>query len=150
MIMNKLAVTPISVAILMLISCGSSKKESARLTRNEAYKVVAAQKYNAPIQHLFNDTKSHVLCFNQTRASTRNPFPSLSFFIYDLKSEKVIYEETLDNGRVLWLNENQVQITVIPGVITSAHKKEDTIYIYDLKTGQREKLTRMNPSRVKH
>ena len=146
--MNRQSLAPVSMAILMLISCGSSKRESARLTRNEAYKVVAVRKFKAPIRYIYNDTKSHVLCFNQAKASTRNPFPSLSFFIYDLKSEKVIYEETLDNGSVLWLNENRVQITVIPGVITSAHKKEDTIYIYDLKTGQREKLTRMNPSRI--
>ena len=113
---------------------------------NEAYMVVATQKFNAHISYLFNDTKSHVLCVNQAKATMQNPFPSLSFCVYDLSENNIVYEESIYKGRVRRLNADQIEISSTPGMITKAYKKEDSMYVYDLKTGEKK---RMAPNKIK-
>ena len=102
---------------------------------SESYKKIAGQKYKNNVDYRFNASKTHVLCIKKSKPTQENPFPSLAFFLYDLKREKILLEESSTRGHVKWLNDHQIQISLIPGIVTGDEQKNKRLtgYIYDLK-----------------
>ena len=66
------------------------------------------------------------------KTSPPTPSPPLSFFIYDIKNEKIIYQSNLANGRVTWKNNEQVEIERIPGTVTGFEPPDAFKDIYDV------------------
>ncbi|OGU36901.1 MAG: hypothetical protein A2068_01000 [Ignavibacteria bacterium GWB2_35_6b] len=83
----------------------------------------------------FNPSKSYMLCFKkENKHKDQAPAP-LTYFIYDINNDSVLFEESIGAGRVKWLNDYQVEISLIPGIVKGDEKQEDTNlnYIYDLR-----------------
>jgi len=59
----------------------------------------------------------------------------VQFFVYDLKNEKVLFEDSLANGSVKWLNDYQIQVSTVPGIVTEDEEVDKKLmgYIYDVK-----------------
>ncbi len=55
--------------------------------------------------------------------------------MYDLKNDKVLFEDSLANGSIKWLDEYQIQVSTIPGIVTGDDEASDDLmgYVYDVK-----------------
>ncbi len=96
------------------------------------YETIAKAKYSGDIVYIPNPNNTYMLCVNRLKPTNENPFPSFSYFIYDLAKDEVIYEDTESNGDVLWKNNDQLMIHVFPGQIRTEDDKP-IVYIYDIK-----------------
>ena len=110
-------------------------ESSSQATASESYKKIADQKYKNDVDYRFNSLKTHVLCVKKSKPTEKHPFPSLAFFLYDLKENKILFEESSTRGHVKWFNDHQIQISLIPGIVTGDEEKNRRLtgYIYDLK-----------------
>lgn len=125
-------------SLSLLISCTSSqpgggasiqeKKEPA-MTK---YEMIAVEKFKGHIDYVFNETKTHVLCSHSDKANAMNPRRTVSFFIYDLTKDTVLYEDAVGDGSVKWKNDHQVEILTKIGVITPGHQSNIIRTLYDL------------------
>jgi hypothetical protein len=80
----------------------------------------------------YNTNKTYALCLNNTKSQSNKP---LKFFVYSIKTDKIILEDSLPKGKVKWLNENQIEVTSVPGIVRGREGKEnqENGYIFDLK-----------------
>ena len=137
-----------SVAIIFslffLFACSSSKKQAeiSQATHSpvedEPYRALAVQKYLDHITYLFNSDKSAVVCAKQIESSRLNPFPRLDFFIYDIANRKLIFEDSVQSGKVTWSGENRIKVSLVPGVMPKNESVNTNIgYEYDIMSRRR-------------
>ncbi len=134
--LHKLSISILPLTIgFILASCALTKKDSDSVDSVETYKKLAIDKYKDSVTYRVNSTDTHVLCYQQSKPILQSSFPRLQFFVYDLKNEKVLFEDSLANARIKWLNDDQIQISTIPGIVTGDEEadKKLTGYIYDIK-----------------
>jgi hypothetical protein len=79
-----------------------------------------------------NENRTHVLCStNITEANVT----LVSFFIYDLKNEEVIYEPNERIRKVAWISNQQIKANIMIGMPTG--DGTDNYLIYDIKKKKR-------------
>ena len=116
----------------------SEKTETSQINKEktvtiEKYAELAKDKFGDNFSIQMNSDKTFVLCSNVPKSIKDNEPTAVSYFIYDLKNEKIVFEESIPDGNVSWLNEHQIKVTIIPGIV----KRDDeggsnTEYIYDV------------------
>jgi len=117
-------------------SCSTTKKttkiESQTLAAPpKTFQSIASEKYQEPSEFKFNAEKTHVLCVAKQAQNRR---PSLRFFIYDLNSNRIIWEDSQPGGKIKWLNSHQIEVQTHPGIVHGNEEKSGlTGYVYDLK-----------------
>ena len=133
-----------SALLILSFECSSSKEtsEKTETTEIKEEKTVEIEKYTELAKDKFGDNfsiqmnsdKTYVLCSNVPKSIKDNRPATVSYFIYDLKNEKIVFEESIPDGNVSWLNEHQIKITIIPGIVKGDEKEEgsDSGYIYDI------------------
>lgn len=121
--------------VFALASCAPAKTDSNSVASVAKYKKLAVDKYEDNITYRVNLTHSYVLCYQQSRPTSLNPFPPVQFFVYDIKNERVLFEDSLANGSIKWLNNYQIQVSMIPGIVTGDEVADQKLpgYIYDVK-----------------
>lgn len=137
-----LRVIPILFFISFLpisMSCSQSKDASSdKQTGSSPQKKcerLAQEKFNGNYVLEFNSAGSYVLCFQKEDSiKDQSPATSSAYFIYDLNKDLIVHEETIGNGRVQWLNDHQLEVSIIPGIVKGDEKNESNKlnYIYDL------------------
>ncbi len=132
---------------IALASCAPAKTDSNSVASVAKYKKLAVDKYKDNITYRVNLTHRYVLCYKQSRPTSLNPFPSVQFFVYDLKQERVLFEESLPNGSIKWLNDDQIQVSTIPGIVTGDEEADKKLlgYIYDVKLQRKLSLQGNKP-----
>ena len=117
--LHKLSVSILQLTIgVTLAYCALAKKDSNSADSVDNYKKLAVDKYTDNITYQINLTHLYVLCHKQSRPTSQNPFPPLQFFVYDLKNEKVLFEDSLAKASIKWLNDYQIQVSTILGIVT--------------------------------
>ncbi len=107
-----------------------------------SYRILAKQRYESNIHYDFNPAKTVVLCIKQAKSSAKHVYPPLAFFVYDLKNSKILFEDALRNGEVKWVNNNQIAVHTIPGIVQVDEKGgAGSGYIYDIKSAKKIKKT---------
>jgi hypothetical protein len=96
------------------------------------YEMIAKEKFSGDLLYIPNSNNTYMLCISHNKPTNENPFPSFSFFIYDLKTEEIIYEDSHENGNVNWKNNEQIMIHTFPGQIRNEND-QPIVYIYDIK-----------------
>lgn len=124
-----------------LLSCSkNTHTETADDARNnptpatqhmETYKTVAADKYQNNVRYSLNDEKTHVICTSVTKSAQMK---ITRFFIFDIANEKVLFEDSVINGSVDWLDATQVQIQSQPGIVKGDESETAApgSYIFDV------------------
>lgn len=117
---------------VMMLSCTASKEAQ------EKYKILAADKYRENVDYVFNESKSFVLCQNLSKSTILKPENAIRFFVYDMKNDAVVIEESYANGSVRWINDHAIEVTYHLGVAS----KDPSLphsgkYIFDIITKQR-------------
>ena len=84
---------------------------------------------------LYNEPRSHVICFTQRKPTAQHPFNELQFLVYDIKNQKLIHKNSLRDGQVSWLDDHQVKVErtqMTPGA-------ENNTYLFDVNSQRKHK-----------
>lgn len=122
---------------LLLLSCINGKKQ----TTNYSYKAISEEKLDGDVEYTFSNDSSYVLAFVERKGTAKQPQNLINFIVHDLKAEKVVYEDAVENGSVSFYNEHALKIITIPGIMKEGHTIADHTTIYDLRTNEKKKLT---------
>jgi hypothetical protein len=134
----------ISALLTLSFECSSSeetleKTETSEIKKEksveiEKYKELAKDKFGDNFSIQMNSDKTYVLCSNVPKSVKDNRPTAVSYFVYDLKNKKIVFEESIPDGNVSWLNEHQIIVTIIPGIVKGDDKEGGSKpgYIYDV------------------
>ncbi len=126
-------------------SCGGSQKSSATkdTASKESYKEVFAKKFpsitSKQTTFLASEDGSYMLCMAKDEVTASRPEHSVSFFVYDMKNNQIVYEQSYSNATISWVSPEKIQVNIIPGIV----KKEGTEsygYIYDVRNKSKTSL----------
>ncbi len=117
------------------LSCNTIK-ETTKRNKSEIlnYKDVAFKKYGNDTTFTFSPGRKYVLCQKKINKDNLNPNVLSEFFVYDLKRNKIIYEDKISNSIITWFSGTELKISVQKGIIYSPADNGKIIYIYNLKT----------------
>ncbi len=118
------------IAAIFLSHCCSSTNTGSNQTDLENR---AKEKFKSGYNIILNDEKDFAVCLKRFKTTPAMPSPPVSFFIYDLNNEKIIYESELANGNIKWKNNYQVEIETIPGTVTGYESPNEFRDIYDVR-----------------
>ena len=126
----------LAVALLVVgVSCKTS--EGAKGERQvRGYQALAELKYGRRVDFIMNSTGTAVLCVSKSKPTQLQPQQQISFFVFDMKTESVLHEDSVPNGWVSWENDNSVIVVVTPGTVRDEDKgqPERAGYVFDLRT----------------
>jgi hypothetical protein len=123
-----------------LSSCHATKKDFRKSTDSQGYRSVAIKKYGHNIKYILNPSNTYVICLKRNKPTPQMPENLISFFVYDLANEEIILEEPAINGEVAWKTNHEVQVRIIPGILTTDenYNKKLSGYTFDVNLGKKE------------
>ncbi len=78
---------------------------------------VAMQELGNEYEMLWNSNKSAALITKAVETGAQRPFPTLRVLVFHAATGKVLHEDTVPKAKVRWINEEEAEITSVPGVI---------------------------------
>ena len=118
--------------LLLYYSCGSNIKING--DGEHSYKTIAEEKFKSGYNFIFNSDSSFVICEKQINPDPLHPQKSMNFFIYNNHTDNIIYEESVPDGSIAWMNDHLVKIVNKSGVVSRG--KNDTnikVQLFDVK-----------------
>ncbi|MBL6445046.1 hypothetical protein JMN32_01920 [Fulvivirga sp. 29W222] len=112
-------------------------------TQTSNYKSISEEKLSGQIEYVFSPDSSYVMSFVEIKGTAKHPQNNIKYIVHDLKTDKVVYEDALDNGSVSFYNDHAIQIIMIPGIMREGQSSDDFTYVYDLKTKEKKTLTEL-------
>lgn len=116
-----------------LFACKPAEKQ-AQKTESEAYKPLAAEKLGPDAEFTFNEDRSFVLAQSMIEASKGGL--SFSFFVFDMKNEKIVLEQQVESGYVKWLSKTEIEIFRTPGIMRQDQTRDDYTQVHNVLTGE--------------
>jgi hypothetical protein len=100
---------------------------------------VSGQKLNKEKEVKMSLNEKGNLILHQTieKPTSSKPFPSVSFYIYDLKKDKIIYEDFISRGKIDWHEGSILKIWKVPGMVKHNHQATDDITYIDACSGKK-------------
>ncbi|MBI5471906.1 MAG: hypothetical protein HY961_06130 [Ignavibacteriae bacterium] len=123
------AIIGVSIALVSLL-CGCASVKGTQEKGN----ALAAKRLGADFVATPNSEQRYILYVKEEKP--RQGTQPLSFFVYSMRADSVIYERTLESGTVRWHNATTLAITRIPGNITGDETSEQFTELYDLSTAR--------------
>ena len=124
-------------AILLLIfwNCSGGRYTiSNNIKTNKEYKVFAEEKIKSGYKIIYNSDSSFVIYQKSINVEPAHPQNSISFIIYDVNKDKIIYEESVQDGNIEWQNDYLVKIVNRHGIVSQEMKASNIqIQYYDVK-----------------
>ena len=101
-------------------------------TRTEGYRETAEQRYGArSFECTSNGSGTLVLCTKIDRGKPVDPALLTRFFVFDVKDNRVVFEDSIRHSGVSWYNNTQLRIyegsDILPGI-----NDKPVIRIFDL------------------
>lgn len=123
--------------IILLASCGTSKKGSNSTQANEdKYKAIATDKFGEDVTFATNDPKSFVLCTSEVKGTVHQPRNTLSYMMIRLVDNTIVLEDKLDGATVNWYSETEIEVYRTPGIMRDDQTRDDFITLYNVETGK--------------
>ena len=122
-------------ATALVLSCNASKEANEKPVINLELEELATAKLGNP--HTFDNNASDEFTIVSRSLKTRpnDAYPTIRFFIYDLKNEEIIHENTIPGGDVSW--ETDIDVKVFSSIIIPDPSENDTRpkeYFFNVKT----------------
>lgn len=104
------------------------------MRKSEIYKTLAQRKLGEGADYLFNADRSRVICLQKMKRTATRTIPALRFFVYDLKSDKIIFEDAPGNANIRWAGTGKIEVRLVPGIVRGDVDERAQLrgYIYDL------------------
>ncbi len=129
----KLAVISLLCTFISCHSTSKTKDVSNYSSSIKTYEKIALVKYGEDIVYQMNESKTHTLCIG---SSTESNFTVLSFFIYDIINEELVYESTQRIRKVEWISNKEVQVDLMIGISTD--NDSENYYIYNIEKKKKQ------------
>jgi hypothetical protein len=114
--------------------CDITKIEKKLIKQDQNINSVARDKFNSKFKTINNQSGNFALVIDNFKDSKSPVVNKQSFFIFDLTSNEVIFEDEVVNAKVFWESNNLVTVSRIPGMIKkdSETKEGHKIYSFDV------------------
>lgn len=135
--MNAVRLVIVTILLSVFISCSSN--EVRRLdSAAERYKILSTQKYGEAAEWIPNAAHTAVLCVKRSKATAQHPQHQVSYFIFDVASGRIVFEDDIPDGSVGWKDDQSVIVETVPGIekIDEASPPPRRGYIIDVRTGK--------------
>ena len=122
------------VLVVFLSACTINKAvvKQNDTTQRSVYHSLAKEKYGDNVAVAFNSDSTYVLCQKVISRDALNPNQLKEFFVFDIKSSHIIYEDKMANAKVAWHNKSQLLITRRKGFIEDEKDTGKRSYVFDL------------------
>ncbi len=87
----------------------------------------------------YNADSSMALMVKKPPMDPRNPMPTIRAIVYDIKSDKAMYDKAIPQGSIKWADNDHVYIVSLPGTVQKGKEDEDPGYFIHVKTNKRKK-----------
>ncbi|MDN5199940.1 hypothetical protein QQ008_01170 [Fulvivirgaceae bacterium BMA10] len=128
--------TKFNIPLLLCLFMACTQNNVGTSQTPDNYKSIAKSKLGDDAKFNLSPEESYVLCLKETKGSVNQPQNHIKFFVYDLNSKLVVYENAIDNATVKWHSDDQLEIYRIPGIMKEGTSADDYTKIYDVKTGK--------------
>ncbi|MFW5760559.1 MAG: hypothetical protein ACOCXH_06235 [Cyclobacteriaceae bacterium] len=91
------------------------------------------------IKMSLNETQKYVLHQTFEQPTPENPYPRVSFYVYDLKNDKIVYQDNISRGKVSWHSCQLIKIWKVPGIVKHDQEPSDNYVYIDVSSGQKVK-----------
>ncbi len=132
------------LAFSIAACCSTKNTTKEKNSDNQSYKSIAKEKYNENYIVKSNIDSTYFVVASTSKKTSQNINSPLKFFVYNNKTGQVIFEDNLINGKLEWINRNQIKITTEPEVISGIEEKNKSMtgYIYDVT--KKRKLSKLD------
>ncbi len=127
--------------ILWPLACTSTRPGQSN---TNSYQTLALQKYGEGVKFTPNTTGNLMLCVKAGEQTAQFPYPSAKFFVFELTTNKMLYEDEVGQGSVWWLNDREIKIRTISGILKDIEQREEGFRV-DVFTGQKSRLNTGKP-----
>ena len=125
--------------ILLLVSCGSSKKSNSTQTAENKYKELATEKLGEDVSFTMNDSKTFVLCINEVKGTVKQPRNMLSYMVIKLNDDTAVLENKVGGATVKWSSDTEIEVYLTPGIMGDDQTSADYTTIYNVESGESRK-----------
>lgn len=122
---------------VLMGTCASSQDVS--INQEPRYLTEAATRYGktAFIDTYENDAGTYILVAHHLKPTPEQPLPMVSFFVYDLETDRVVFAETNIKGDVAWEDNRFLKVEITPGTVPGGEQVQQPVYYIDAVTGTR-------------
>lgn len=127
----------IIMGFMFLASCQKHKTKAE--VAQQKIETLAKKKYQEKYVVKLNESKDYALVLKK-RKINNNPFPTVSFSIYEVSTQKLLHEDTVPGGRIKWQSNNVIEVSSMVGRPRDMHgNKKKPLYLYNVKTTKKMK-----------
>ena len=128
--------------ILFLVFSISCSKSGYQSSDNTNYKSLAEKKFGLEQTTYEESGDGHYVLCKHLLESSNDPYTSWEFFVFDKNSNKIIFEDKIDRGKVKWFSNNELEISHTPGTMATNQSKDDYMWIVNVETGEKIKKSK--------
>jgi hypothetical protein len=112
--------------------CAPSKE----LASYKSAEVLAKEKFGDEYNLAENKNGKFILCY-KIREDKNRLHSSLHYFVYEASQNGIIFEEKLNDSKIKWLDDQNLEITITPEVISG--DDDITVFILNVLTKEKRK-----------
>lgn len=116
---------------VLCIACGPTR---SAMNAQTPHKKIAEEKFGSGVEYFYNNRQSHVLCAKITRSTAEHPNHAVRFFVFDIKAGRLIFEDSMVDGEVQWMDATRIRVTKRFGMVTKSGERGVQSYVYDVVT----------------
>ncbi len=132
----------IALLLLLLIACAKKINQTPAvptLTPEEKVTQLGEQLFKKDFSLDYNKEKTVVCIAKAIKRRPTDAFSTLSFLIYELETEEILFQEIIPKATGKWLSNKEFQITTIPGRVPTRGTQQ-TGFIYNVINKSKRKL----------
>jgi len=143
------SITVFLLLLLLLLFIACSKKTTPAVTpptetvtnQTDKIEVLGKALFKQDFSLDYNQDKTVVCISKAIKTRPNDIFPTLSFALYQVESEEILFKEVIPKATGKWLNNNEFQVTTIPGRMSGrAANVSRSGYIYNVVTKTKKKI----------
>ena len=132
---NSKIIVVIILSFMVLVSCSKSSK----ITTTQNHIDIATERYGeSSFNCNSNGANTLELCVHQTNSGGTTA-PSWEYFVFNKETEKIVFENSVNQGKVKWFSNSELVVTKMPGTMAEDQTMDDYAWIIDVNTGRKIK-----------
>ncbi|MEN8139188.1 MAG: hypothetical protein ABFR62_12220 [Bacteroidota bacterium] len=113
------------IALLPMVSCKTTVYQGESVSVDVfSYKELSKKKYIDNINYNYNTDSTYVICSGQRSKLSYY----ISFFIYSISENNIVFETNADVEQVDWNSSKQVVYYPVPGIISTENSEKRKMY----------------------
>ncbi|TRX71127.1 hypothetical protein [Carboxylicivirga sp. M1479] len=130
----------IGIVILLFVQCQSIKNNSDVNDIQE----IAKGYFGEGVVVEFNDNKSFALFSLTNKKDNKMPVNALSFGIYNVDKQELVYKEQKNDAKVKWVDNENLEVRARPGVSSVDQSVNDRMKHYYINVRTLQTTTKPN------